>query len=105
MNKTVFEFALVMQEKLDDNADKGGWEDTSFGYLLERLEEEIEELKNAIKEKSSAFDISRECADVANFAMMISDNITREEVKAEQARRREADDMLGRIRQLLEGGK
>ena len=70
-----------MQHKLDKNRDKGDdWTDMEMGYLLGRLEEEVKEIKDAfVKNKSVrediAFDVACECADVANFAMMIADKL------------------------------
>ena len=81
-------FAALMQMKLNKNSHKSGWKGMDFGpfgegrgqywrekdeYLLKRLDEEVTELKQAISEGKSDVEVAHECADVANFAMMIAD--------------------------------
>ena len=71
---SVLEFAGVMQKKLDENSHKGGWEGCDNSYLFKRLNQEIKEMKTAIKKNKNRHMVIRECADIANFAMMIADN-------------------------------
>lgn len=71
----VIRFAAVMEEKLIANSHKGGWDGLSNRYLLRRLRTEVRELERELdcpfpKPKK----IAKECADIANFAMMIADN-------------------------------
>ena len=66
-------FHELMLEKLRDNRHKAHWEHVSQDWILARLEQELEELKEALA-NGCADDIAYECADVANFAMMIADN-------------------------------
>jgi len=77
----VAEFALAMEHELRNNDGKGGWEEEEFDYLLRRLREETDELERVLfTRKHTAGGLSRvrnEAADVANFAMMISDNFKR----------------------------
>jgi len=54
------------------NDSKGGWLSQTDAYLLKRLHQEVEELVTELKSYYS-LNIQRECADVANIAMMISD--------------------------------
>lgn len=86
-------FAEIMEQKLKENDHKSHWTEESYSYLLERLEEEVSELKEKISKirfgggraladesiegilEPEPEDIQRECADVANFAMMIADSI------------------------------
>jgi len=68
-------FVKEMKKKLRANNHKGGWEDCSLQYLSMRLTQERKELALAIKTKDKNKVIA-ECADIANFAMMIAD-ITR----------------------------
>ena len=68
---SVARFAEIMNAKLFKNRYKAHWSTVSQGYLLQRLTEELVELREAL---ISGVDVSGECADVANFAMMISDN-------------------------------
>lgn len=68
-------FARRMEEQLKKNDHKGGWEDEMRSYLARRLLEETGELMELfLKGNYLRSDIINECADVANFAMMIADN-------------------------------
>jgi len=67
-------FAREMEKKLAANSHKGGWHHCSLQYLSMRLTQERKELQKAIKSKD-VNDIIGECADVANFAMMIADTV------------------------------
>ena len=78
-------FLREMQEELLKHLDRPGWKREKWEYLLGRLEEETEELKTALAsfhtlrgESGEYFkkkkQIVKECADVANFAMMIAHN-------------------------------
>jgi len=64
--------SLLMELKLRRNDHKGGWQHMTPMELLERLEGEVRELRQAIYE-GDPLDIAQECADVANYAMMIAD--------------------------------
>lgn len=66
-------FSLLMELKLRKNDHKGGWSDTTLETLLELLEDEVRELRDAIR-NGDPLDIAQECADVGNYAMMIADN-------------------------------
>ena len=78
-------FAGIMESKLQQ-AD--GWKDENALWLFERLVQEVFELHEAlIKTTYSEEDVIKECADVANFAMMIADIIVAaKEVKNELRR-------------------
>ena len=78
-------FAEAMERKLRQNDHKGGWENMPLGWLRGRLGEETKELDVSITayidEIECCGDLSKprqaillECADVANFAMMIAAN-------------------------------
>lgn len=75
-DRAVSSFTRVMREKLRENRHKGGWLGADWRVLLVRLRGELAELeaeldrdpKTVIKHR-----VTSECADVANFAMMISD--------------------------------
>lgn len=73
-----------MEAKLDQNRDKGdrnGWKQERVSWLLNRLLSEVGELVEVIGKKGvpgfgkepRQARIRSECADVANFAMMIAD--------------------------------
>jgi NTP pyrophosphatase (non-canonical NTP hydrolase) len=79
-------FAKLMEEQLKANDHKGGWSDEDTDYLLGRLDEEVQELKDALVTyyfeishrgecQKLAKNVRKECADVANFAMMIADTL------------------------------
>ena len=69
-------FKRGMLVKLHQNNHKPHWKDQSLEWLQKRLDEEVVELKDAIK-SGVVRDIIRETWDVANFAMMIADNVRR----------------------------
>jgi len=64
-------FSKIMERKLWENDHKGRWLSQTDAYLLKRLHQEVEELVVELKGYHS-LNIQRECADVANIAMMIS---------------------------------
>lgn len=76
-------FANEMDKKLIENSDKHGWDTCSLQYLSMRLTQERKELARAIKKKDKRAIIS-ECADIANFCMMIADNM-RKEIEDEES--------------------
>lgn len=67
-------FAGQMEKRLEANEDKGHWGNCSLQYLTMRLTQERKELARAIKKKD-IHNVIEECADIANFAMMIADNV------------------------------
>ena len=89
LSEPVMRLAHLMQHKLDKNKnkeciqmngdDKGRkWDSLSRKWLLQRLKEEVEELEIELnKGPGHGANIGLECADVANFAMMILDNTGR----------------------------
>jgi len=79
-------FAEEMEAKLRENDHKSGWHGNTVRSLFQRLREESDELLvqshplqlDTIAEtlsREDACELIRECADIANFAMMIADNI------------------------------
>lgn len=71
----VLAFAELMEQRLSENRHKGGrdgWEKTWVMELFSSLRDESNELAIAI-EVGNSKEIVRECADVANYAMMIAD--------------------------------
>lgn len=65
-------FSKVMERKLRRNDHKGGWDTNHLSELYARLQEESEELRDALSEYDLD-GIIDECSDVANFAMMLAD--------------------------------
>ncbi len=83
VRKDVAAFALAMEATLKKHDDRPGWEDESWDYLNERLEDEIEEMRDVNKkifyepgEFRKAY--CHELIDIANFCMMIYCNEQRE---------------------------
>jgi NTP pyrophosphatase (non-canonical NTP hydrolase) len=75
----VLRFAKIMEYKLSLNRHKGdrrGWLDSEVFSLLDRVDDEIEELNEAIGNLEPAAKVIVEAADVANFAMMIADHFS-----------------------------
>lgn len=67
-------FVTEMETKLDSNNYKGTWKNDSINRLFDMLEDEADELFSEITEINvSNENIIKECADVANFAMMIAE--------------------------------
>ena len=86
ISKSVLKFAQLMQYKLDKNKFKESkemnpdgkgrtWKRCSVDWLLTRIYDELVELNDAVERKKSNREIQEECADVANFAMMIFDKL------------------------------
>lgn len=79
MRKEVKTFAAAMEQQLVANDHKSGWQQDTPEDLLLRLLEESAEVSTELRlNRGSWTDIDRaalvkECADVANFAMMIAD--------------------------------
>jgi hypothetical protein len=82
IDETLANFTAVMRYKMVKNLFKGHWRDDAFDipYLLRRLDDEVAELRAEtarmgilVDAVDAVDDIVRECADVANFAMMLAD--------------------------------
>jgi len=85
---SVVALAEDMQYKLDKNErkpcpemiqsgqDKRTWTHCTFSWLLGRLWDELEELKDELA-AGDLREAQLECADIANFAMMVHDNLKR----------------------------
>lgn len=69
----VHRFSGAMLAKLQANAHKAHWSEVTQAWLLGRLIQEVSELTHAL-ETGHPNEIRSECADVANFALMIADN-------------------------------
>lgn len=72
IRQPVLAFAWEMEKRLRANEHKGGWDEMTTDWLFARMVEEVAELNRAIGLRSG---ITHEAADVANFAMMIADNL------------------------------
>lgn len=67
-------FARAMEEILRENDHKEGWEALSNAHLLGRIEDETKELESALL-NGQWHEAQRECCDIANFCMMLFDNL------------------------------
>lgn len=67
--------ALGMMHKLSVHISKGPWEHKSIGDLVEHLDSEVAELKEALRDRQPYPRILDECADIANMAMIIADHV------------------------------
>ena len=72
----VREFGAIKVERLVYNGYKGdNWGDMGFMWLLDRLEDEVKELRAAMSQPMVNFsDVMEECGDVSNYAMFIANN-------------------------------
>jgi len=72
LRSAVKKFAELMETKLrahDHDYGPSGWTDADPVYLLKRISQELEELAAAMIHQRG---VKKECADIANFAMMIA---------------------------------
>ena len=76
LRPSVRRFAELMERELRANDHKGGWSDDAPNALLARLIEETGEMARAMV---IGGDVAKEAADVANFAMMLSENCSSQE--------------------------
>ena len=72
-------FAWQMALKLGEsrNEAKGAYREMTVEELLDRIEDEVAELRLASGPGFSPADIANECVDVANFAMMLAAKVAR----------------------------
>lgn len=75
-------FAIEMEQVLQENDSKGGWENCEYDYLTVKLEKSFDALLDAIIDpKTTVEDCQKECVDLANYAMMIHRNLSRQKTK------------------------
>jgi len=70
-------FVGLMCEKLQKNVHKGRWEHKNRKQCFQGLMGEIRELRESLEKFHEDEAIIRECADVANFAMIIASVVER----------------------------
>ena len=75
LRKEVKDFAESMEYKLQTHDDRPGWKYCPPDWLIKRLKEELAEVEKVLDERGDGWltRLTMECADVANFAMMIQD--------------------------------
>jgi NTP pyrophosphatase (non-canonical NTP hydrolase) len=74
MRPSVEEFANAMEDKLQLHDDKSSWTYEPLEYLLARLDDETSELEDARYTRDLQA-MQEELVNIANFCMMIWDNI------------------------------
>lgn len=74
LRKAVRKFSDFMESKLRKNDHRDGWSHSSNEFLLSRLQAEVDELHESVRQHDPPMIIAQEAADVANFAMMLADN-------------------------------
>jgi len=66
-------FMILQAEKLNRNKEKGDdWISLPYSRLLELLDAEVRELREAIEKGYDGLEIAYEAADIGNFAAMIA---------------------------------
>lgn len=85
VDQAVMSFVIDMKYKLRLNNHKGHWKDQHVVALFKKLEHEVAELEDALQDLDvdrlngkDLLAVVHECADVANFALMIADNAKRQ---------------------------
>jgi len=80
IRRVINDFSQHMEKRLRDNDRKPGWSKDTKEQLLEKLKDKVTELYIVLsKDEFSLFgkpveEITKEAADIANYAMMIHDN-------------------------------
>ena len=72
IRRWVRRFAKAMERQLRENDWKGDFQDMTFDDLLARIDEELDELRDAIALGRPGHVIAKEAADVANFVGVIA---------------------------------
>jgi hypothetical protein len=80
MRESVREFAESMESILQDNDYKTGWSGLSIIRLINMLKCEVRELEEAFN-NCEPDELVKEATDIANFCMMIHENITQRNKK------------------------
>jgi hypothetical protein len=70
VRKEVDWFAREMELQLQANDHKGGWHDSRLNWLLEQVQRHVQKIKNGE-------DVQKETVHIANYAMMMADNVRR----------------------------
>ncbi len=80
----LMDFSNNMYDKLEKNSHKGHWADVDIAKMfymthdeMDELEHEIDRLTKGDASNEVLWNIVQECADVANFAMMVASNAKR----------------------------
>lgn len=64
-------FMSVMRHKLERNAHRGRWQDADVSKVLDAIDAEVRELRDAVASGDPA-EVMLEAADVANFALIVA---------------------------------
>ena len=74
--KVLGNFMIAMRNKLEMNTDKVHWSQCNITFLMEGLDRNFDDLTQALINGDKE-DVIKSCADIANYAMMIADNVGR----------------------------
>jgi hypothetical protein len=88
VRESVVWFSQQMEAQLKENDYKGGWDNCTIEYLYSRTWDELIELADILKvpDVDHARAI-KQCADTANFLMMLADLMRKQMEELENARR------------------
>jgi NTP pyrophosphatase (non-canonical NTP hydrolase) len=86
-------FVEQMEMKLKANDHRGGWHNEYTEFFLARMNDEYRELVTALEQGDFEAAIT-ECADLANFAMMLADHLHRYGIVSNGWLKREAGKLL-----------
>jgi hypothetical protein len=75
--ESVKNMAQMMEAQLRRNEHRGGWDNCCRAYFLEKLEINLRDLRHNLDAGLHAV-AQRDCADIANFSMMLAENERRE---------------------------
>lgn len=70
--QAIADFAVAMRDKMESVKHKGHWRYVDWPYLLDRLDQELEELHGEL-ETGNLGGAIQECIDVGNVACMLAD--------------------------------
>jgi hypothetical protein len=94
--KEIEVFAEIMEFKMSVHDDRGVlWKKNDQAFFLKRMKEEIDELEKKMR-TGRPLDIQYECADVANFAMMLSWKVQDDWANEQVARMERAEERRNR---------
>ena len=75
LNASVLCFAVFMFQRLIKNTYREHWDEKSLHFLISKLNQNLQDLMKGDDSKRMFTD----CVDIANYAMMIAENLQRDE--------------------------
>lgn len=68
-------FSGLMLQRIKENIERGGWTNCDHAYLIGNCRSNVNNVERLLEEGCDPEQLKRECADAANYLMMIADNI------------------------------